>query len=98
MIVAVELLTAKCNRLSPSADLQRPGQLIPFFTGMIVTADSISIAARRVFPESVKAFLGFLAGVVDGVIASIYLLVPSADSVGEGALNWFLGGDEMAER
>lgn len=45
LIIAVEL-TLRWNHLSPSTDLQSPGQLIPLTAGLLMLLDSISVFGR----------------------------------------------------
>lgn len=69
-VVAVEL-TVRWNHLSPTSDLQAPGQLIPLVTGVIILIDSAFVAGRRVAPHWAGRFFGFIAAAVDGVTGGV---------------------------
>ncbi|KAM3546820.1 hypothetical protein ARSEF1564_000396 [Beauveria bassiana] len=53
--ITVEM-TIHWNHLSPSADLQAPGQLIPLTTGAILLVDSSFVAGREQIPRLIKYF------------------------------------------
>ena len=52
-VIAVEL-TIQWNHLSPTTDLQSPGQLIPLVTGIIIFVDSAYVVGRHVFRSHLK--------------------------------------------
>lgn len=56
VVIAIEL-TVQWNHLSPSINLQSPGQLIPLVAGIIILADSTFVAGRHVYPRYVKPLL-----------------------------------------
>jgi hypothetical protein len=59
VIVTVET-TLHWNHLSPSNDLQSPGQLIPFMTGVILLIDSGFVAGRQLAPRYVQWWFGII--------------------------------------
>ncbi|RFU31368.1 hypothetical protein B7463_g4982, partial [Scytalidium lignicola] len=70
IIVTVEL-TVRWNHLSPTTDLQAPGQLIPLVTGIIILIDSSLVAGYQVIPRYVRPILTV---VVNGAIGSVVRL------------------------
>ncbi|KAI0449235.1 hypothetical protein F5B21DRAFT_520550 [Xylaria acuta] len=74
VVVAVEL-TVRWNHLSPSTNLQAPGQLIPFATGIIIFTDSIFVVGRQAWPRYEKLFFKFMAATMNHVNAGLSWLV-----------------------
>lgn len=73
VILTVET-TLYWNHLSPSTDLQAPGQLIPFVTGVILFIDSVFVAGRQLAPRYVKWWFRVI---VPAGSAAVMLLRPA---------------------
>jgi len=76
VIMAVEL-TVQWNHLSPSTNLQAPGQLIPFVTGIIIFIDSCFVAGNQLLPQYVRLFFKSISGIMDCINAGLYWLNPA---------------------
>jgi hypothetical protein len=68
VVLAVEL-TVKWNHLSPTTNLQSPGQLIPFISGIIILVDSVFVAGRQVAPPYAKHLFGLITISIDSVVS-----------------------------